>query len=136
MPSRFAKQKPDPAIKRNVLRARANLQDTKGERAMVAIASIGATISAWALFATLGSPAAPATQVAGSSQPALTISAQATNASGSSTSGGLLPVLPSTSQLASASGAAAIQSTTTSQAAGAGISTQAPQAVAVTRSSR
>jgi hypothetical protein len=135
MTSRFAKQKPDPAIKQNVLRARANIQDTKGEREIVALVSIGATLSAWALFATLGSPVATATQAATPSQPALTISAQATNDSGSSTAGGLLPVIISPSQSTTASGAAT-QDTTNSQAASVGIPFQPPMAVAVTRSSR
>jgi len=135
MTSRFAKQKPDPAIKQNILHARANMQDTKGEKEIVALVSIGATLSAWALFATLGSPAAIATQSANSSRPALTISAQAGTDSGSSTAGGLLPIIISPSQSNSASGATT-QDTTNSQAAIPRIPSQAPMAVAVTHSSR
>jgi len=135
MTSRFAKQKPNPAIKQNVLRARAKMQDAKGEREIVALVSIGATLSAWALFATLGSPAATATQAATPDQLALTISAQASNDSGSSIASCLLPVIISPSQSTSASGVAT-QYTTNSQAASLGTPSQAPLAVAITRSSR
>jgi hypothetical protein len=66
MPSRYAKQKPDPAIKRNARRARARMQETKGEQALVAAASLAATILAWAALSLPnlgGTTPAPATNV-------------------------------------------------------------------------
>ena|SRR6266487_6997842 len=51
MPSRFAQHKPDPAIKRNVIRSRANSRKGKNGTALVISTSLAATIGAWVLLA-------------------------------------------------------------------------------------
>jgi hypothetical protein len=52
MASRFAQNKPDPAIKKKVRQSRARHQGGKYARAMVAGASVALTIMGWALFST------------------------------------------------------------------------------------
>jgi hypothetical protein len=139
MPSRFDKHKPDPAIKRNVMRARAGMQDMTGERAIVVVGSLAATIAAWVVLSlpNLSTPAA--VQVSDTNQAAITVTAQ-TSSSSDSTISTSTSTATSTPQASLPSGVAASlyssQSATTSQATTSGNSVQTTQAVAVTRSSR
>jgi hypothetical protein len=76
MASRFAK-KPDPSIKKNVLRARAAARGAKSAHASVVAVSIAATIFASLMFANQDAQALQAAEAARASQAATTITAPA-----------------------------------------------------------
>ena len=50
MADRFGQQKPDPAIKKNVMRARLGAKSAKRAQGFVVAASLAATLMGWALF--------------------------------------------------------------------------------------
>src|SRR5687768_2686652 len=68
MASRFTK--PDPGIKKNVLRSRAAARKAKSAHASVVGASIAATILAWAMFSHQDAQVMEAAQAARSNQAA------------------------------------------------------------------
>lgn len=76
MASRFAK-KPDPAIKKNVLRSRAAARNAKNAHASVVVTSLIGTLFAWALFTHQDAEVIAAANAAKSSQSAITITAPA-----------------------------------------------------------
>jgi hypothetical protein len=76
MASRFAK-KPDPAIKKNVLRSRAAARNAKNAHASVVVTSLIGTIFAWALFTHQDAQALEAAREANSNQSTLTIATPA-----------------------------------------------------------
>ena len=71
MASRFTK--PDPQIKKNVLRSRAEARKRKRAHASVVGASIAATLAAWAMFINHDAMVMEAAQAAKSSQAAVSI---------------------------------------------------------------
>ena len=50
MAGRFGQQKPDPAIKKNVIHARLGAKSAKRAQGFVVGASVAATLMGWALF--------------------------------------------------------------------------------------
>jgi len=77
MASRFTK--PDPGIKKNVLRSRAAARKAKNAHASVVGASIAATIFAWAMFSSHDAQVMEAAQAARSNQAASGLVAPAQN---------------------------------------------------------
>ncbi|HKP53749.1 MAG TPA: hypothetical protein VJ183_13995 [Chloroflexia bacterium] len=73
MASRF--NKPDPSIKKNVLRARAASRKAKNTHASVVVTSLLATLFAWAMFSEQDAQAIRAAQAARANPAALTIAA-------------------------------------------------------------
>lgn len=67
MPSRLT-HKPDPQIKKNVLRARESARKAKHAHASVVVSSIAATLLAWALFSHQDAQAIEAARQANSAQ--------------------------------------------------------------------
>jgi hypothetical protein len=63
MATRFT-NKADPAIKKNVLRARASARNTKTAHASVVVSSLLATLLAWALFSSQDAQLTEATNTA------------------------------------------------------------------------
>ncbi|MGA7731114.1 MAG: hypothetical protein WCD37_07555 [Chloroflexia bacterium] len=78
MATRFAK-KPDPAIKKNVLRARAAARNAKTAHASVVVSSLLTTLFAWALFSSQDAQLTEATNTATSNQAAITAPSQGAN---------------------------------------------------------
>jgi hypothetical protein len=97
MSSRFAQHKPDPAIKRNVLRSRANMQKGKNGTALVISTSLAATIGAWILLANPSTPVSTDTQATDTGQ----YVTQITDGSNSSGSGLTLTPTPTPTSEAS-----------------------------------
>ncbi|SRR6266566_7591134 len=129
MPSRFAQHKPDPAIKKSVLRSRANSRKGKNGTALVISTSLAATIGAWVLLANPSTPVSTDTQATDTNQ---YVTSQTTTSSGSTGSGGLTLTPTPTAQASTASGAANSQIDSTQ------VNTAyvQPTAVTVTRSSQ
>ena len=50
MANRLGQQKPDPAIKKNVIRARSGAKSAKRAQGLVVAASLASTLMGWALF--------------------------------------------------------------------------------------
>lgn len=67
MASRFDK-KPDPSIKKNVLRSRAAARNAKSAHASVVLTSVLATLFAWAMFSSQDAQLIEAAQAANSAQ--------------------------------------------------------------------
>lgn len=111
MASRFEQNKPDPAIKKNVLQARSRQRGGKYTRAMVAGASVAVTIMSWALFSTLDPNTLPQTQTAQTTQYITTTSTIDTAASTSAAA----PATPVTSAQVVGSMVSAITSTRSSR---------------------
>lgn len=89
MASRFAQQKPDPAIQRNISRARRRTQRGGKAQAFVVTASLAATLLGWALFAQEDAQSA-AVQAATSSQSVITPASQSSDSTATPTvSGGI-----------------------------------------------
>ena len=78
MASRFA-HKPDPAIKKNVRRARSAANDRKHAHASVVAASLAATLLAWAMFSNQDVQLIAAQQAAASNQAIVTTVTPAQN---------------------------------------------------------
>lgn len=72
MASRLAK-KPDPAIKKNVLRSRAEARKANNTHASVVVTSLLGTLLAWALFTYQDIQVPEGSQAASSQEAALTI---------------------------------------------------------------
>ena len=68
MPSRFAQHKPDPTIKKNVLRSRANSRKGKNGTALVISTSLAVTVGAWVLLANPATPTSTDTQATDTNQ--------------------------------------------------------------------
>jgi hypothetical protein len=68
MPSRFAQHKPDPAIKKNVSRSRANSRKGKNGTALVISTSLAATIGGWVLLANPATLTSTGTQATDTNQ--------------------------------------------------------------------
>lgn len=66
MASRFAQQKPNPAIKKNVIRARQGAQKAKRAQSFVVGLSMAATLFGWALFSHQDAQVAATAQLADS----------------------------------------------------------------------
>ena len=79
MATRFT-SKPDPSIKKNVLRARASARTAKSAHPFVVAASIAATIFTWGLFSHQDEQML-AVQAANSNQPAIIVTAPTQSAS-------------------------------------------------------
>jgi hypothetical protein len=122
MASRFDEQKPDPAIRQNIRRARAGKQPAKDIRALIVAASLTVTLGAWGLFAHQDTQALIDAQAA--VPPATVISAQAQVAT-------LTPTVTAAQAQATVQPQAATTTTGSPQQ-----SAQAPVAVARTRSSQ
>jgi hypothetical protein len=67
MASRFAQRKPDPAIKKNVIRSRQGAQKAKRAQGIVVGISMAATLFGWALFSRQDAQVAATAQLADSS---------------------------------------------------------------------
>ncbi len=117
MPSRFGQNKPDPAIKRNVRWARDRQARHTDPRAIIAMASVTATLVASTVFVYQGTPASANAQAGGPAQTITATSSQSTGATGSagtSAQSGLLPV-PTVAPLASVPSTSGSQDTGTAQ---------------------
>lgn len=79
MASRFD-NKPDPSIKKNVLRSRAAARNAKNTHASVVISSILATLVAWAVFSGQEAQVVDTAQAANTNGAGFTISAPAQGA--------------------------------------------------------
>ena len=91
MASRFT-EKPDPSIKKNVLRARAAAHNAKRAHASVVVVSVVATLLAWATFSDQDTQATEAAaRAANSSQAALIITAPAQSADNPQASANQVP---------------------------------------------
>jgi hypothetical protein len=115
--SRFGQKKPDPAIKRNVRWARDRQARHTDPRAIIAMASVTATLVASTAFAYQGSAVSANAQAGGSAQTITATSSQsagATGATGTSAQNGLLPV-PTVAPLASQPSTSGAQDTSTAQ---------------------
>gem|GEM_PF-3059544 len=93
MASRF--KKPDPSIKKNVLRSRATARKAKSAHASVITTSLLATLFAWAMFSEQDAQAIRANQAASSNQAALTIAAPTQSVTNLEVTATQLPIRPS-----------------------------------------
>ena len=84
MASRIAK-KPDPQIKKNVLRARESARKAKHAHASVVVSSLVATLLAWAMFSNQDTQALEAARQASNNQAQTSITAPAESAPASQT---------------------------------------------------
>ena len=78
MATRFT-NKADPAIKKNVLRARASARNAKTAHASVVVSSLLAALFAWALFSSQDAQLTEATNTATPNQAAITVPSQGGN---------------------------------------------------------
>jgi hypothetical protein len=90
MASRFSK--PDPAIKKNVLKSRAAARNAKSAHASIITTSLLATLFAWAMFSEQDAQAIRANQAASSNQAALTIAAPTQSATDLEVTATQLPI--------------------------------------------
>src|SRR3954452_16336654 len=130
MASRSDKQKPDPALRRNVQRARADMHKSKNGTALVISTSLAATVGAWILLANPIVPEQTTIQANDTNQYTITTQADSTGTSdlSATTVLTLTPTTTPSAQIGSAFDSSSSQSTVDS--------IQQPVALVVTRSSR
>ena len=78
MASRFSK-KPDPSIKKNVQKARAEARKTKSAHASIVVTSLAATLFSWALFTNQDEIALEAARTANAQRAMVTIATPTQN---------------------------------------------------------
>jgi hypothetical protein len=136
MANRFAQQKPDPAMKKDVIRARLSARSGKNAKGLVVAASLAATLAGWGAFAHEDAQVAVTAQIVTPTQVVTTVQESAISTPTVVTTSAQVSFVsqiidqPAATATATPAASASQSVTPTAQA------TATPAAVAVTKSSR